>query len=214
MTDKPGSSGKGPLSADLSRRAFLKGAGLTAAGTAVAEAGLLGAGLAATGPKSFGPEAGPLRLRVNGVDRTLSVEPRVTLVEALRDHLALTGTKVPCDRGACSGCTVLLDGVPVNACMTFALDVGTREVTTVEGLAKGDDLHPVQEAFIRTDAMQCGFCTSGMVMSCAALLRRKADPSPEEIRTAVSGNLCRCGTYPNVFEAVQQAARSSRAKGA
>lgn len=214
MPEKPTSKAGDLPSGGVTRRTFLKGAGLTAAGTAVVEAGLLGAGIGASGPKAFGPDAVPITLRVNGVDRKIQVEPRTTLAEALRVNLTLTGTKVVCDRGACSACTVFLDGVPVNACMTFALDAGSREVTTVEGLAKGDQLHPVQEAFIETDAMQCGYCTSGMVMSCAALLRRKADPTLDDIRAAVSGNLCRCGTYPNVFEAVLQAAKSGRAKGA
>jgi aerobic-type carbon monoxide dehydrogenase small subunit (CoxS/CutS family) len=122
----------------------------------------------------------------------------------------MTGTKIGCDRGACSACTVWVDGAPVCACMTFALDVGGRPVTTIEGLARGNSLHPVQEAFIEHDAMQCGFCTPGMIMSCAALLQRNSTPTVDDVRTATSGNLCRCGTYPNVFEATLAAARSGR----
>ena len=141
------------------------------------------------------------------------MEPRTTLADALRLHLGLTGTKIGCDRGACSACTVWLDGVPVNSCMTFALDAVGRNVTTIEGLAQGDRLHPVQDAFIAHDAMQCGFCTPGMVMSCAALLARNANPTRDDVRAATSGNLCRCGTYPNVFDATLAAAGTKKGAG-
>jgi aerobic-type carbon monoxide dehydrogenase small subunit (CoxS/CutS family) len=146
-------------------------------------------------------------MRVNGRDHQLSVEPRTTLADALRDTLHLTGTKVVCDRGACSACTVWLDGMPVNSCLTFALDVGRREVTTIEGLGTPDHMHPVQAAFVEFDAAQCGYCTPGMVMSTAALLKANPNPSLEDVQHAVSGNLCRCGTYPKVFEAALAAAR-------
>jgi aerobic-type carbon monoxide dehydrogenase small subunit (CoxS/CutS family) len=146
-------------------------------------------------------------MRVNGSEKRVEVEPRSTLADALRFELAMTGTKVVCDRGACSACTVWLDGVPVNSCSTFALDAAGRSVTTIEGLARGEVLHPVQQAFIDHDAMQCGFCTPGMVMSCAALLTRNASPSIDDVRAATSGNLCRCGTYPKVFEATLAAAK-------
>jgi len=207
----------------VTRRGFLKGAGLTAAGAAMLENGLLGQAEAAGAPASHAaltsPVVGPggvaVALKVNGAERRLTVEPRTTLAEALRFDLGLTGTKVVCDRGSCSACTVWLDGTPVCSCMTLAVDVGARAVTTIEGLAPGADaLHPVQAAFIEYDAMQCGFCTPGMVMSCAALLKRKPDPSLEDVKTATSGNLCRCGTYPKVFEATLAAARmSSRGDG-
>lgn len=147
-----------------------------------------------------------IQLDVNGARRRVEVEPHTTLAQALRDGLGLTGTKVGCDRGACSACTVLLDGVPVSSCMTFALDVGDRRVTTIEGLAHGRGLHPVQEAFLEHDAFQCGFCTPGLVMSCAALLARNPRPTLDEVKQATSGNLCRCGAYPKVFEAVLAAA--------
>jgi aerobic-type carbon monoxide dehydrogenase small subunit (CoxS/CutS family) len=196
----------------ISRRGFLKGAGLGAATT-----GLLGTATealaAGRSPVVAGPGPVPLSLKVNGTERKLRVEPRTTLAEALRDELGLTGTKVVCDRGSCSACTVHLDGMPVNACMTFALDVGRREVTTIEGLAKGETLHPVQEAFIAHDALQCGFCTPGMVMSCAALLARNPKPTLEDVRDATSGNLCRCGTYPKVFAATLAAAKGGRTEG-
>jgi aerobic-type carbon monoxide dehydrogenase small subunit (CoxS/CutS family) len=141
------------------------------------------------------------------------VDPRATLAEALRMDLGLTGTKVVCDRGACSACTVWLDGIPVCACMTFALDAASRAITTVEGLARGGVLHPVQQAFVEHDAAQCGFCTPGMVMSCAALLQRNPAPTLDDVRAATSGNLCRCGTYPKVFEATLAAASSARRQG-
>lgn len=159
---------------------------------------------AASAPASRvrGPGQVAVTLRVNGARRRVTVAPGTTLAQVLRDDLGLTGTKIGCDRGACSACTVLIDGVPTSACMTFALDVGERAVLTIEGLARGQSLHPVQEAFIAHDALQCGFCTPGMVMSCAALLARNPHPTLDDVKQATSGNQCRCGTYPKVFEAV------------
>ena len=157
----------------------------------------------------LGPGKVKVVLRINGTDRNAAVEPRDTLADVLRVQLGLTGTKVGCDRGSCSACTVWMEGIPVCACTTFALDAVGRDVTTIEGLAHGDELHPVQQAFIDYDAMQCGFCTPGMVMSCAALLARQREPRSvtlDEVRAATSGNLCRCGTYPKVFEATLAAA--------
>jgi aerobic-type carbon monoxide dehydrogenase small subunit (CoxS/CutS family) len=199
----------------LTRRRFLAGTGVTVAAVTLegCRHGEVPAG-AAGSADVLGPGKVPVILRVNGADKKVAVEPRATLAEALRVELDMTGTKIGCDRGACSACTVWIDGTPVNSCMTFALDVGTREVTTIEGLARGGALHPVQEAFVEHDALQCGFCTPGMVMSCAALLARNPSPTVDDVRTATSGNLCRCGTYPNVFEATLAAARASRtAKG-
>ncbi len=190
----------------FTRRRFLEGAGLGAATTVsidckppeVAEAG---------GVQALGPDAVPVVLRINGAEKKLSIEPRQTLAEVLRGELGMTGTKVVCDRGACSACTVWLDDVPVNSCMTFALDAVGKEVTTIEGLANNGQLHPVQREFIAHDAAQCGFCTPGMVMSCAALLHRKPSPSLDDVRAAVSGNLCRCATYPKVFAATLAASK-------
>jgi carbon-monoxide dehydrogenase small subunit/xanthine dehydrogenase YagT iron-sulfur-binding subunit len=159
---------------------------------------------------AVGPDAVSIAMHVNGVTRTLRAEPRVTLAEALRGPLGLTGTKIACNRGACSACTVWLDGDPVCACMILAIDVGSRRVTTIEGLADGDTLHPVQQAFIDHDALQCGFCTPGMIMSCAALLERTADPSASEVRATISGHICRCGTYPHVIAATLDAAKARR----
>ncbi len=197
----------------VTRRGFLKGAGLTAAGAALADAVAKGAasagatGAAVEDAKVAGPGGVAVALKVNGAERRVTVEPRATLAEVLRFELGLTGTKVVCDRGSCSACTVWLDKVPVCSCMTLALDVGARAVTTIEGLAPdGETLHPVQQAFIDYDALQCGFCTPGMIMSCAALVEREPDPRLEDVRAATSGNLCRCGTYPKVFEATLAAA--------
>ena len=154
----------------LSRRGFLKGAGITAAGAAIAETGLAAFTEAAEAQKDatvLGPDAFAITLSVNGQSKQLQVEPRTTLAEALRVKLDMTGTKVVCDRGACSACTVMVDGTPVCSCMTLAVAVQGKQIRTIEGLASGDQLHPVQEQFIAHDAMQCGFCTPGMIMSCA-----------------------------------------------
>jgi xanthine dehydrogenase YagT iron-sulfur-binding subunit len=149
-------------------------------------------------------------LNVNGADRRLRVESRATLAEVLRGPLGLTGTKIACNRGACSACTVWLDGTPVCSCMTFAVEVAPHAVTTIEGLAHGDKLHPVQEAFIAHDAMQCGFCTPGMTMSSAALLERNSNPTADEVERAISGHICRCGSYPHVVAATLAAAKARR----
>lgn len=162
---------------------------------------------------TLGPGRTPVVLNVNGKDYRVALEPRTTLAEALRYDLNLTGTKVVCDRGACSACTVWLDKTPVNSCMTLAIDVGKRRVITIEGLANGDELHPVQAAFIKHDALQCGFCTPGMVMSCAALLERNPNPDLNDVKLATSGNLCRCGTYPKVFAATLEAAEVRKSAG-
>jgi aerobic-type carbon monoxide dehydrogenase small subunit (CoxS/CutS family) len=200
---------KSPSEGGISRRSFIKGVGITAAGTSVLNSGLLEA---ATGNRRHvvGPGATDIVILVNGRERRVTVEPRTTLAEAMRYNLDLTGTKVICDRGSCSGCTVWLDGVPVNSCITFALDVGQRKVTTIEGLGTAEHLHPLQAAFVDHDGMQCGYCTPGMVMSCAALLEHNANPSAQDVQQAISGNLCRCGTYPKVVEATLAAARSRK----
>src|SRR5579864_5986621 len=194
------------------RRTFLKSAGLVSASVAGAEM-LGGVAHAETEAqaRAFGPGKVPLKLHINNEVHSVNVEPRTTLAEALRDELHLTGTKVVCDRGSCSACTVMLDKTPVCSCMTLAVDVGDRSVTTIEGLAHGEDLHPIQAAFIEHDALQCGFCTSGMLMSCASLLERNPKPSAEDVRTAISGNICRCATYPRVLEAVVAASQSKGA---
>ncbi len=165
------------------------------------------------GAGTSGPSALPIKLHVNGHDQTVTVEPRFTLAATLREHMGLTGTKVVCDRGSCSACTVWIDDVPSLACMTLAIDAVGRKITTIEGISDGEHMHPVQAAFVKHDAMQCGFCTPGMVMSCAALLKRNAFPTLDDVKHATSGNLCRCGTYPKVFAATLDVAQERAAAG-
>jgi xanthine dehydrogenase YagT iron-sulfur-binding subunit len=151
-------------------------------------------------------------LRVNGVDHELRLDPRVTLLDALRDVLGLTGTKKGCDQGACGACTVLLDGRRVVSCLMLAAQCDGRQVTTIEGLATDGELHPVQQAFIRHDAFQCGYCTSGQILSAVSLLREGRAGSDEEIREFMSGNLCRCGAYPNIVAAIREVAEAGGAR--
>jgi aerobic-type carbon monoxide dehydrogenase small subunit (CoxS/CutS family) len=153
-------------------------------------------------------------LTVNGKQMELDVDSRMTLAELLREKLGLMGTKVGCNRAECGSCTVLLDGQPVYSCTVLAVETAGREVLTIEGLfAAGGKLHPLQEAFIEHDALQCGFCTPGMVMSLKALLENKPRPSEEEIRKAIDGNLCRCGCYPNIIKAALAAAEKMARQG-
>ena len=145
-------------------------------------------------------------LSVNGVDRTLDLEPRVTLLDALRERLGLTGTKKGCDRGECGACTVYVNGRRINACMTLAVMQQGKTITTIEGLADGDALHPMQAAFIEHDAFQCGYCTPGQILSAVACIREGHAGTSAEIRESMSGNLCRCGAYPNIVAAVRAVA--------
>ncbi len=188
-------------SLSVSRRAFLKTVGVGAAAT-----GLLVPVPRAAEAAVLGPDAVMLRLTVNGATHSVTAEPRVTLLRALRNHLGLTGAKEVCERGACGGCTVLFDGEPICACMMLAVDAVGHEITTVEGLGTPERLSPVQAAFAECDAFQCGFCTPGFVVASTALLKKHPDPSLEEIKAGLSGNLCRCGTYSRIFEAVGKAA--------
>jgi aerobic-type carbon monoxide dehydrogenase small subunit (CoxS/CutS family) len=185
----------------VTRRTFLKTAGVGAAAS-----GLLTGTATPAAATVLGPEAVPLSLKVNGAVRTVTVEPRVTLLRALRNHLDLTGAKEVCDRGSCGACTVLLDGEPVASCLMLAADAVGREITTVEGLGTPDRMSAVQAAFVEADALQCGFCTPGFVVASTALLRHNASPTLDQIKDGLAGNLCRCGTYSRVFEAVQKAA--------
>lgn len=164
-----------------------------------------------------GPGTTPITLRVNGELYEAAVEPRTTLLDVLRDQLCLTGTKKVCDNGECGGCTVLLNGQPVYSCLTLAIECEGSEVVTIEGLSREGKLHPIQQAFIDEDGYQCGFCTPGQVLSIKALLDKTPNPSLEEIKRAVSGNLCRCGAYPKIFRAARTAAdyvRAETGKGA
>jgi carbon-monoxide dehydrogenase small subunit len=148
----------------------------------------------------------PLRLTVNGAEYDLWIKPWVTLLDVLRDDLSLTGTKEGCGVGECGACTVLMDGEAVNACLVLALEAKGRQILTIEGLAAGGTLHPVQEAFLETGGMQCGFCTPGMILSAKALLDEDADPTEQEIRKALEGNFCRCTGYTKIIESVKAAA--------
>jgi xanthine dehydrogenase YagT iron-sulfur-binding subunit len=194
----------------VSRRGFI-----TSVGAGVVGAAALGAKPAdAAGAVSVAAgETVTLALVVNGVARRVSVEPRTTLLELLRGPLALTGTKPGCERGECGACTVLVNGQPRYSCQTLALEAEGTQVTTVEGLLDGEAPGPVQRAFVEKDGLQCGFCTSGQVMAVEGLLRRHPDPTPDEIREGVSGNLCRCGAYAHIVEAAARASELKRAGG-
>jgi xanthine dehydrogenase YagT iron-sulfur-binding subunit len=199
------------MTSGITRREFLKGTGAAMTGIAVPETGFGAAGSvaeAATNDTATASKPVAISLNVNGVQRRVAIEPQATLAEVLRGPLDLTGTKIGCDRGACSACTVWVDRVPVASCMMLAVDVGERKVVTIEGLAHGDRLHPVQSAFVAHDAVQCGFCTPGLVMSCAALVEHNSNPSLDDVKAAISGHLCRCGTYPHVFAATLDAAKA------
>ncbi len=186
----------------VTRRGFL---GSVGAGAVVAAAG---AGHAvAAAPEITDPEAMvQVALRVNGQLHRLLVEPRWNLLFVLRERLGLTGTKVGCERGECGACTVLIDDRPRYACMTLAVEAEGHEITTLEGLLDGEALGPVQRAFVDEDAYQCGYCTPGQIMAAEALLRSNADPSVDDVRTGMSGNICRCAAYPNIARAVRRAA--------
>ena len=153
----------------------------------------------------------PLQLEVNGVAHDLQVEPRVTLLDFLREQLSLTGTKKGCDHGQCGACTVHVDGKRINSCLTLAVMQQGKKVTTIEGLAKGDELHPMQEAFIKNDGFQCGYCTPGQIMSSIACIKEGHANSPEEIREFMSGNICRCGAYPNIVDAIMEVKNGGKA---
>jgi xanthine dehydrogenase YagT iron-sulfur-binding subunit len=205
---------KHPSDPVISRRSFLKGAGAVAAAASLVGAHNAEAAEAASNEgiaERLGPGAQTIELKINGGTHRLAIEPRVTLLRALREHLGMTGTKLVCDRGACGACTVHLDGRPVTSCMMLAVDARGHEVTTIEGLGNPVKMHPVQGAFVEHDALQCGFCTPGMVMSVAAALAANPSASREDVRHATAGNICRCGTYTHVFEAALSAASKARA---
>jgi xanthine dehydrogenase YagT iron-sulfur-binding subunit len=172
-----------------------------------------GPGVEAATAITPGDGSTPIALVVNGRAHRVRVEPRQTLLSVLRTPIGLTGTKPGCERGECGACTVLIDGVPRYSCLTLALEAEGREVTTVEGLLDGETLGPVQQAFADEDAFQCGYCTPGQVMAAEGLLRRTPQPTLDEVRVGMSGNLCRCGAYPHIFRAVRRAAELPRTGG-
>ncbi len=196
-------------SKDYSRRGFMQGVGL---------GGAVGAGLLETeaqaqpagGAKPVGPGAVPITLQINGKPANLAVEPRVTLLDALRDKLNMTGAKRACDRGNCGSCTVILDGKAVYACSVLAIEAQGKDIQTIEGLAIAPKLDPVVTAFVNNDAQQCGFCTAGMVMTTKAFLAKTPNPTYEDVMRGLGGNYCRCGTYVGVRKAVLEAAKTLR----
>jgi len=206
--DKPEISRTG-----MSRRGFLKGAGVTAASTVLTDAVLARAAEAADAPP--GPDAlntvlegqQKLTLNINGAAREVTVEPRTTLLSALRDHLEppITGPKLVCNEATCGACTVLINGKPVYGCSVLAIDAVGKKVTTVEGLGTPEKMNPVQAAFVEKDGMMCGFCTPGFVTTLSALLAKNPNPTEQQVREACHGNFCRCGTYPHIFAAAQAA---------
>ncbi len=196
----------------FSRRDFLKGAGVAVSSGLLAapEAGVA----AEPTPGVLGPGAVAITLEINGKAHSLKVEPRVTLLDALRDRLDLTGAKKVCDRGVCGACTVLLDGRAVYACNVLALEAEGHRLETIEGLGTAGELHPVMAAFVAHDAQQCGFCTPGFVVACKAFLDKHPHPTLPEVEQGLGGNLCRCGTYAGVREAVLEAAQTLKGGGA
>jgi xanthine dehydrogenase YagT iron-sulfur-binding subunit len=185
---------------DVSRRDFLKTVGVAAAVTSAVQAAE-----AQSGPPAIGPGDVPITLTINGQRHQLRVEPRVTLLDAMRTRLDITGQKRVCDRGACGACTVIIDGRTYYSCSMLAIEAQGKNIRTVDGLAKGNTLHPVQQAFCDHDGLMCGFCTPGFVMATVALLERNPNPTPEQAKRALDGNLCRCGTNIGVLKAALSA---------
>ena len=193
----------------LSRRSFLTGLG--AAGVAATAQPLMAAVPEAkqTGAETAEPGTVPLVLRVNGVEHRLQVEPRVALLDCLRENLSLPGTKKGCDHGQCGACTVHVNGRRVLSCMSLAVMHANDEITTIEGLGSPEKMHPMQASFVEHDAYQCGYCTSGQIMSAVAVLKENVGPTDDDVRHAMYGNICRCGAYPNIVAAVQAVRRMS-----
>jgi len=190
----------------VTRRDFLKSLGTTAVATAATQAQTIAEQLERTrAEKILGPGPVPISLRVNGREFHLEVEPRVTLLDVLRNNLSITGPKEVCDRGTCGACTVWMEGQPVYACMKLAIEAQNHSITTVEGLSLEGKLNKVQEAFLEEDALMCGYCTPGFIMSATALLKFNPHPTAQEIRHACAGNICRCGTHPRIIKAVLKA---------
>jgi xanthine dehydrogenase YagT iron-sulfur-binding subunit len=187
----------------FSRRDFMKISGITLSVPLVTPTIVNAAG---QDVRVYGPSKAPITLNINGKRINVEVEPRVTLLDALRDHLDLTGAKRVCDRGACGACTVLLDGKAVYACSILAIDAQSHQITTIEGLSTADKLHPVMQSYVEHDAQQCGFCTPGFVVATKAFLDRHPNPKPEDLVHGLSGNFCRCGTYAGIREVALTAA--------
>ena len=198
-----------PKRFSVSRRDFLKTAGVSSLAASVV--GVAEADAQTAGPAVVGPGEVPVQLMVNGKRIDLRIEPRVTLLDALRTRADLTGNKRVCDRGACGACTMIVDGRTVYACSTLAIEVQGKQIRTVDGLANGNTLHPVQQAFCDRDGLMCGFCTPGFVMATVALLEKHPNPTPEQARKGLDGNICRCGTFTRIMEAAMTAKGVTRA---
>lgn len=194
-------------SLEVSRRGFLRGAGAVISSSIVAGAESLQSSPKTSGTQVFGPDKVPMGLKINGIVRKLELEPRITLLDALRCELDLTGAKRVCDRGTCGACTVTIDGKPAYACSILAIQGQGKDIRTVEGLAQDNQLHPIQQAFVDHDAQQCGYCTPGLVMACKAFLDKHPNPTLDEVRVGLGGNLCRCGTYVGVTKAILQSSK-------
>jgi xanthine dehydrogenase YagT iron-sulfur-binding subunit len=188
----------------VSRRNFLKTAGVSGLATAVTSVGVAEVE-AQSGPAVVGPGDVPITLMVNGKRVDLRIEPRVTLLNAIRNRADLTGNKRVCDRGACGACTMIVDGRTVYSCSTLAIEVQGKQIRTIDGLANGNTLHPVQQAFVDTDGLMCGFCTPGFVMATVALLERTPNPTLDQAKKGLDGNICRCGTFVRIMEAALKA---------
>jgi xanthine dehydrogenase YagT iron-sulfur-binding subunit len=195
--------------AGISRRDFLKVSGISLSVPLVV--GQRAITIAGAEVKLYGPGKVPITLLINGRKYEAELEPRVTLLEALRNEFDLTGAKRVCDRATCGACTVIMDGRAVYSCSVLAIEAQGKAITTVEGLLEGGRLHPIQRAFVENDAQQCGFCTPGFVVACKAFLDKYPNPTPEQIKRGLGGNLCRCGTYMGVRAAVLQAAAMQKA---
>ena len=196
----------------FSRRDFLKTAGVSGLASAVTAAGVADAD-AQTGARVLGPGDVPVTLMVNGKRLDLRIEPRVTLLDAIRNRADLTGNKRVCDRGACGACTMIVDGRTVYSCSTLAIEVQGKQIRTVDGLANGATMHPVQQAFCDVDALMCGFCTPGFVVATVALLEKHPNATPEQMRRGLDGNICRCGTFVRIMEAANMAKAKGVARG-
>ena len=193
---------------NLNRRNFLRTTGVVGLAETIAAPVELAA--QSTASAALGPGDVPVRLNVNGRQIDLMIEPRVTLLDALRTRANLTGNKRGCNRGACGACTMIVDGRPVYSCSTLAIEVQGKQIRNIDGLANGDQLHPVQQAFCDKDALMCGFCTPGFIMASVALLEKNPNPTPEQIKKGLDGNICRCGTFTRIFEAVSSVKGAQR----
>jgi xanthine dehydrogenase YagT iron-sulfur-binding subunit len=213
MRDEPNADDQKPKDegSGFSRRDFLKVSGVSLSVPLIIDPRVIR--IAGEDVKVYGPGKVPITLNINSKKYTTEVEPRMTLLDTLRNQLDLTGSKRVCDRASCGACTVIIDGKSVYSCTVLAIEAQGKSITTAEGLMDGDKLHPVQQAFVDNDAQQCGFCTPGFVVACKAFLDKHPHPSPEDLKTGLGGNICRCGTYAGIRAAVMQVAKGGSSNG-